>query len=95
MMRHADRRLASVYGRVLPVVVDRERARFGAWYEMFPRSWGPDPTRSATFREAATHLENVAALGFDVVYLPPIHPIGTSFRKGRGNSLVTGPGDSR
>ncbi len=93
MMRHADRRLASVYGRVLPVVVDRERARFGAWYEMFPRSWGPDPTRSATFREAAKHLENVAALGFDVVYLPPIHPIGTSFRKGRGNSLVTAPGD--
>ena len=93
MMRHADRRLASVYGRVLPVVVDRERARFGAWYEMFPRSWGPDPTRSATFREAAKHLENVAALGFDVVYLPPIHPIGTSFRKGRGNSLVPAPGD--
>ena len=93
MMRHADRGLTSLYGRVLPVVVDRERARFGAWYEMFPRSWGPDPTRSATFREAAEHLRNVAALGFNVVYLPPIHPIGMSFRKGRGNSLVTGPGD--
>ena len=93
MMRHADRSLASTYDRVLPVVVDRERARFGAWYEMFPRSWGPDPTRSATFREAETHLRNVAALGFDVVYLPPIHPIGTSFRKGRGNRLVAEPGD--
>jgi starch synthase (maltosyl-transferring) len=93
MVRHADRGLASIYGRVLQVVVDRERARFGAWYEMFPRSWGPDPTRGATFREAAKHLENVAALGFDVVYLPPIHPIGTSFRKGRGNSLVARPGD--
>ncbi len=60
---------------------------------MFPRSWGPDSTRSATFREAAEHLRNVAALGFDVVYLPPVHPIGTSFRKGRGNSLVADPGD--
>jgi starch synthase (maltosyl-transferring) len=93
MMRHADRRLASTYGRVLRVTVDRERARFGAWYEMFPRSWGPDPTRSATFHEAAGHLPRVAALGFDVVYLPPIHPIGASFRKGRGNALVAAPGD--
>ena len=91
--RHADRSLASISDPVLQVVVDRERARFGAWYEMFPRSWGPDPTRSATFRQAAGHLRNVAALGFDVVYLPPIHPIGTSFRKGRGNSLVAEPGD--
>jgi len=93
MMRHADRSQASVYDRLLAVVVDRERARFGAWYEMFPRSWGPDPVRSATFREAAEHLRNVAALGFDVVYLPPIHPIGKSFRKGRANSLVPEPGD--
>ncbi|MGE0392761.1 MAG: alpha-1,4-glucan--maltose-1-phosphate maltosyltransferase [Vicinamibacterales bacterium] len=93
MVRHADRRLASSYGRVLRVTVDRERARFGSWYEMFPRSWGPNPTRSATFQEAAAHLPNVAALGFDVVYLPPIHPIGTSFRKGRGNALVAQPGD--
>jgi starch synthase (maltosyl-transferring) len=93
MVRHADRSLASSYTRVLRVAVDRERARFSAWYEMFPRSWGPSPTRSATFREAAAHLPNIAALGFDVVYLPPIHPIGTSFRKGRGNSLVAAPGD--
>ncbi|MFN8059946.1 MAG: alpha-1,4-glucan--maltose-1-phosphate maltosyltransferase [Vicinamibacterales bacterium] len=93
MARHADSSTASSYGRVLRVAVDRERARFGAWYEMFPRSWGPSPGRSATFREAAAHLPNVAALGFDVVYLPPIHPIGTSFRKGRGNSLIAQPGD--
>ncbi len=72
---------------------DRPRARFGAWYEMFPRSWGPDPTRSATFREAAGHLVNVAALGFDVVYLPPIHPIGRRFRKGPGNTLSASPSD--
>jgi starch synthase (maltosyl-transferring) len=93
MTRHADRSLASVYPRVLRVVVDRVRARFSAWYEMFPRSWGPSPTRSATFQEAAEHLKNVAALGFDVVYLPPIHPIGSSFRKGRSNALVAAPGD--
>ena len=83
----------AAYGRTLKVSVDRDRARFGAWYEMFPRSWGPDPTRSATFREAAAHLPRVAAMGFDVVYLPPIHPIGKSFRKGRGNALSAAPGD--
>jgi starch synthase (maltosyl-transferring) len=92
MMRHADRRFAST-SRTLRVTVDRTLARFGAWYEMFPRSWGPSPSRSATFREAAEHLPRIAALGFDVVYLPPIHPIGTSFRKGRGNALVAAPGD--
>jgi len=93
MMRHADRALATTYARVLEVWVDRERARFGAWYEMFPRSWGPSDSRSATFAEAAHHLRNVAAMGFDVVYLPPIHPIGTTHRKGRGNTLVAAPGD--
>ncbi|MEZ5417994.1 MAG: alpha-1,4-glucan--maltose-1-phosphate maltosyltransferase [Vicinamibacterales bacterium] len=93
MTRHADRHLAMEFAPVLRVHVDRERARFGAWCEMFPRSWGPTDTRSATFREAAGHLPNVAAMGFDVVYLPPIHPIGTAFRKGRGNALVAAPGD--
>ncbi len=90
--RFADRTYAAAY-RTLGVWVDRPRARFGAWYEMFPRSWGPDATRSATFREAAGHLLNIAALGFDVVYLPPIHPIGRSFRKGRGHALTAGPSD--
>jgi starch synthase (maltosyl-transferring) len=93
MMRHADRSLSTSYLRVLRVTIDRERARFGAWYEMFPRSWGPTESRSATFAEAALHLPNVAALGFDVVYLPPIHPIGTSFRKGRNNALAAAAGD--
>jgi starch synthase (maltosyl-transferring) len=91
--RFPDRSWATEYDRVLHVSVDRERARFGAWYEMFPRSWGPDPSRSATFREAEAHLGRIAAMGFDVVYLPPIHPIGHSFRKGRGNSLTAEPGD--
>jgi starch synthase (maltosyl-transferring) len=60
---------------------------------MFPRSAGPDPTRSGTFQEAQALLPRIADLGFDVLYLPPIHPIGTSFRKGRNNSITPGPGD--
>jgi starch synthase (maltosyl-transferring) len=88
-----ERQRASRYPRVLAVTVDRERARTGAWYEMFPRSAGPDPTRSATFREAAARLPEIADMGFDIVYLPPIHPIGTTDRKGRGNTLVPQPGD--
>ena len=66
-----------------PVVVERQRARFGAWYEMFPRSAGTDPTRSATLEEAAERLPDIAGMGFDVLYLPPIHPIGLTDRKGR------------
>jgi starch synthase (maltosyl-transferring) len=75
------------------VWVDRERARFGAWYEMFPRSAGSRPDVSATFREAVLALPRIADLGFDVLYLPPIHPIGTSFRRGANNAPVAGPGD--
>jgi starch synthase (maltosyl-transferring) len=93
MARHADRSRATRFESVLHVAVERERARFGAWYEMFPRSAGTDPTRSATFEEAARRLPYVAAMGFDVLYLPPIHPIGTSFRKGKNNSLEAGPVD--
>nr|WP_153540035.1 alpha-1,4-glucan--maltose-1-phosphate maltosyltransferase [Streptomyces sp. RB17] len=88
----------------LPLRVDRERALFGAWYELFPRSEGAvpasvnadgvlEPPRSGTLRTAAERLEAVAAMGFDVVYLPPIHPIGTTHRKGRGNTLAAGPHD--
>ncbi|MFL5953714.1 MAG: alpha-1,4-glucan--maltose-1-phosphate maltosyltransferase [Gaiellaceae bacterium] len=68
------------------VDVDRVLARFGSWYELFPRSWGG-------FRGVAEVLPDVAALGFDVVYLPPIHPIGVSNRKGKNNALEAGPGD--
>jgi starch synthase (maltosyl-transferring) len=93
MARHADRSRATRYDRVLHVTVERVRARFGAWYEMFPRSAGTNPERSATFEEAAAGLPYVASMGFDVLYLPPIHPIGTSFRKGRNNALEAGPGD--
>jgi starch synthase (maltosyl-transferring) len=75
------------------VRVDRERARFGAWYEMFPRSTSPDRRRSGTLRDACARLAYIADLGFDIVYLPPIHPIGRSFRKGRNNSLTAAPDD--
>lgn len=82
----------------LPVNVDRLRALAGSWYEFFPRSVGakqrPDGTwKSGTLRTAAKDLERVASMGFDVIYLTPVHPIGTTNRKGRNNTLVTEPGD--
>ncbi len=95
--RHPLRELVSAV-RPMPLQVERERALFGSWYEMFPRSEGAvreaDGTlRSGTFRTAAKRLPAIAAMGFDVVYLPPIHPIGSAFRKGRNNTLTAGPGD--
>jgi starch synthase (maltosyl-transferring) len=89
----ADRSRATRFEPILRVLVDRERARYGAWYEMFPRSAGDDPTRGATFRAAEARLGAVAAMGFDVLYLPPIHPIGHTHRKGRNNSVTSGPTD--
>jgi starch synthase (maltosyl-transferring) len=79
--------------REYAVVVDRARARFAAWYEMFPRSCGPAPGRPGTLRDAADRLPAIAALGFDVVYLPPIHPIGRTHRKGRNGEPVATPDD--
>ena len=93
MASHPDRSRATRFERVLEVLVERERARFGAWYEMFPRSAGTDPSHSATFDEAAGMLPYISSMGFDVLYLPPIHPIGRSFRKGPNNSLTPQPGD--
>jgi len=93
MRAHADRTGSTTYAPILAVTVDPERARFGAWYEMFPRSCTPDPSRSGTFREAETRLAEIAAMGFDVVYLPPVHPIGETNRKGRNNALTASPGD--
>ena len=94
VQRHPDRR-ASTRHPALPLVVDRERARTGAWYELFPRSQSPDPRkpRPTTLDEAAWRLPEVAALGFDIVYLPPVHPIGRTNRKGRNNTLGAKRGD--
>jgi starch synthase (maltosyl-transferring) len=88
-----ERRFATTYDKELAVVVDRERARFGAWYELFPRSCSAVPGRHGTFKDLEERLEYVASMGFDVLYLPPIHPIGSSFRKGRNNSTVVGQDD--
>ena len=94
MRRHPDRRFAS-RSPDLPLVVDRERARFGAWYELFPRSQGRDPDHpvATTFAGAEWRLPDIAAMGFDVVYVPPIHPIGRRNRKGRNNTLEARPDD--
>jgi starch synthase (maltosyl-transferring) len=84
--RWAERHGAAELPKPLPVEVDRVRARFGAWYELFPRSWGG-------LAGVQKRLPKLAELGFDVAYLPPIHPIGLTNRKGRNNALVAGPDD--
>jgi starch synthase (maltosyl-transferring) len=93
MARYSDREAGSTYQRVLRVTADRERARFGAWYELFPRSTAVEPGRHGTFRDVERRLPYVAGLGFDVLYLPPVHPIGRAFRKGPNNTLTPGPDD--
>jgi len=93
MAAYPDRSAGTRYDRELEVVVDRRLARFAAWYEMFPRSQGTVPGRHGTFKDCIARLEDIAAWGFDVVYLPPIHPIGRSFRKGKNNALEAGPDD--
>jgi starch synthase (maltosyl-transferring) len=81
------------YHRELEIVVDRKLARYAAWYEMFPRSQGKVPGKSASFDDCIARLPEIARLGFDVVYLVPIHPIGRINRKGKNNSTVAEPGD--
>jgi starch synthase (maltosyl-transferring) len=90
--RNDPRRFVVRYERELEVSVDRERAAFGAWYEFFPRSTGPDG-KHGTFRTARDFLPYVAEMGFDVVYLPPVHPIGRTHRKGTNNQPEAQPGD--
>ena len=93
MQHYPDRSLASQYDKQLSVIVDREKARFSTWYELFPRSCSAQPGRHGTFRDCEEWLPYVASMGFDVIYLPPIHPIGKTFRKGRNNSLPAQPDD--
>ena len=93
MARCQPRGEVTRYSRELEVIVDRPAARFAAWYEMFPRSQGKLAGKSASFDDCIARLPEIAGLGFDVVYLVPIHPIGSINRKGRNNSPVAEPGD--
>jgi starch synthase (maltosyl-transferring) len=93
MRQHWVPQDVTAYRNVLTVRVDRPRAGFAAWYELFPRSEGTDGVRHGTFADAEQRLPHIAGMGFDVVYLPPIHPIGRTFRKGRNNTLTPGPDD--
>jgi starch synthase (maltosyl-transferring) len=86
MASFPDRRHATRYSRELRATVDPTLARFGAWYEMFPRSGSREAGRPGTFKEAEASLQRIAEMGFDILYLPPIHPIGRTFRKGKNNS---------
>jgi starch synthase (maltosyl-transferring) len=93
MSRAGLRSDLSAYPKVLEVWADRRRAAFSAWYELFPRSQSGDPSRHGTFDDVIGRLPYVRDMGFDVLYLPPIHPIGHTNRKGRNNSLESTPDD--
>jgi starch synthase (maltosyl-transferring) len=93
MARAQERPDLTRFDRELGVTVDRERARFASWYELFPRSQGRQPGRHGTFADCIQRLPDIQAMGFDVLYLTPIHPIGRTNRKGRNNSLVAAPDD--
>ncbi len=90
---YPDTELETRYARILEVCVDRERARFSTWYELFPRSQGPDAHTHGTLRDVEAKLPYLQALGFDVLYMPPIHPIGREYRKGKNNSTTAEPGE--
>jgi len=91
--RYPDRSAETRYDKELAVVVDREKARFSAWYEMFPRSSAAKPGAHGTFKDCEGLLPYVASMGFDTLYLPPIHPIGYTHRKGKNNSIVAAASD--
>ena len=91
--RYPERQSAARCEKPLAVVVDREKASFSTWYEVFPRSCSPEAGRHGTFRDCEAWLPYVASMGFDVVYLPPVHPVGRAFRKGKNNSVVAEPDD--
>jgi starch synthase (maltosyl-transferring) len=90
---YPDPRFVTQYQKELAVIVDRCKAEFSAWYEVFPRSCSADADRPGTFRDLEGRLPYIASMGFDVLYLPPVHPIGVSFRKGKNNAPSAKPGD--
>ena len=91
--KYPDLSFSTKYATEIPLWVDRERARFSSWYEIFPRSCSLTPEKHGSFRDLAARVPEIAAMGFDVLYMPPIHPIGTAFRKGKNNSVTAAPGD--
>jgi len=93
VQRYPDRDGDTRYGKELAVVVDREKARFSAWYEMFPRSSAVEPGVHGTFKDCERLLSYVASMGFDTLYLPPIHPVGYTHRKGKNNSITAAADD--
>jgi starch synthase (maltosyl-transferring) len=93
MGRYPDRRFITVYDKSLTVVVDPVKARYSTWYEIFPRSCSPEPGRHGTFQDCELRLPYLAHLGFDVLYFPPIHPIGHTHRKGKNNMPQCFPED--
>ncbi len=93
MLRYPERSRQTVFTPPLLVTVEPQIARFGAWYELFPRSLTSDPAKSGTFRDVERLVPEIVDMGFDVLYLPPIHPIGRTNRKGRNNSLEAGLDD--
>jgi starch synthase (maltosyl-transferring) len=93
LMMAADPRPFAVCSPVMPIDADRAESRFAGWYEIFPRSMSDDPNRHGTFRDVERHLPRIRDMGFDVLYFPPIHPIGQANRKGRNNALNAAAGD--
>jgi len=93
MTIYADRSHATKYEKELTVWAEPVLARTGAWYELFPRSWSREPGKHGTFMDVIAQLPYVRDMGFDVLYLPPIHPIGVTHRKGKNNTIVAEPGD--
>ncbi|MDB6033237.1 MAG: alpha amylase catalytic region [Verrucomicrobiales bacterium] len=93
METHGERHFLSRYEKELHVMAEPVLARFSAWYEMFPRSASPVPGRHGTFKDCEALLPKIADMGFDILYFPPIHPVGSSYRKGKNNSLKPQPGE--
>ncbi|MBN2032411.1 MAG: alpha-1,4-glucan--maltose-1-phosphate maltosyltransferase [Deltaproteobacteria bacterium] len=93
MLSCSERRFVATYEKELPVVVEREKARFSTWYEMFPRSCSNKKGIHGSFKDCEARLPYIAGMGFDVLYLPPIHPIGHSHRKGKNNSPTAKAGE--
>ena len=92
-MRLADARPFVTRSEVMRIESERTAARYSSWYELFPRSQSGDPARHGTFADVEKRLPAIQAMGFDTLYFPPIHPIGSKHRKGRNNSLTAAPGD--